>query len=134
MTTGLTGAAGNMNVINLARVRPAPHTLSTKLFGDENMRFLAFERVVSKKCLPALRGRRPTSHHVFGDRRLGNLEPQHQEFAMGSRRAPLRVFLAHPLDEITQAMIDLRAPCPLPGFPAPESFEAARCHRRMVSG
>ena len=43
---------------------------------------------------------------------------------MDSRRAPLRVFLAHPLDQITQAVIDLRAPCPLPGFPAPESFEA----------
>ena len=43
---------------------------------------------------------------------------------MDSRRAPLRVFLAHPLDEITQATIDLWAPCPLPGFPAPESSEA----------
>ena len=43
---------------------------------------------------------------------------------MDPGRAPLRVFLAHPLDEITQATIDLRAPCPLSGFPAPESFEA----------
>ena len=50
---------------------------------------------------------------------------------MGSRRAPLRVFLAHPLDEITQAMIDLRAPCPLPGFPAPESFEARAMRTRL---
>jgi len=38
--------------------------------------------------------------------------------------APLRVFLAHPLNEITQATIDLRAPCPISRFPAPEGFEA----------
>ena len=43
---------------------------------------------------------------------------------MDPGRAPLRVFLAHPLNEITQATIDLRAPCPLSRFPAPESFEA----------
>jgi hypothetical protein len=33
-------------------------------------------------------------------------------------------FLAHLSNEITQATIDLRAPCPLLGFPAPESFPA----------
>ncbi len=43
---------------------------------------------------------------------------------MDPGRAPLRVFLAHPSNEITQATIDLRAPCPLSGFPAPESFPA----------
>ena len=43
---------------------------------------------------------------------------------MDPGRAPLRVFLAYPSNEITQAMIDLGAPCPLAGFPAPESFEA----------
>src|SRR5437588_7485461 len=79
--------------------------------------------VVSKECLPALRRRRPTPHHVFGDRRLGDLKAKHQEFAMDPGCAPLRVFLAHPLNEITQATIDLRAPCTLSGFPAPESFE-----------
>src|SRR5205814_8572813 len=43
---------------------------------------------------------------------------------MNPGRAPQRVFLAHPLNEITQATIDLRAPCPLSRFPAPESFPA----------
>ena len=43
---------------------------------------------------------------------------------MDPGRAPLRVFLAHPLDEIAQATIDLWPPCPHSGFPAPESFEA----------
>src|SRR6266513_4504949 len=81
-------------------------------------------RVVSKKCLPALRRWPPAPHHVFGDRRLGHLKAKHQEFAMDPGRAPQRIFLAHPLDEITQATIDLRAPCPLAGFPAPESLPA----------
>jgi hypothetical protein len=43
---------------------------------------------------------------------------------MDPGRAPLLVFLADPLDEISQATIDLRPPCPLSGFPAPERFEA----------
>ena len=34
---------------------------------------------------------------------MGNLEPHDQELAMDPGRAPLRVFLAHPLNEITQA-------------------------------
>src|ERR1019366_7432215 len=80
--------------------------------------------VISKKCLPGLRRWVPNSHHVFRDRRLSDLKAKHQEFAMDPGRAPLRVFLAHSLNEITQPTIDLRAPCPISGFPAPESFEA----------
>ena len=38
--------------------------------------------VVSKKRPPGLRRRPPTPHQVFGDRRLGDFEPQHQQFAM----------------------------------------------------
>jgi len=79
--------------------------------------------MVLEKCLPRLRRRLPTSHHVFGDCRLGNFKPEHQEFAMNSGRAPQRVFLTHPLDGITQATIDLRPPCPISGFPAPVSPE-----------
>jgi hypothetical protein len=39
--------------------------------------------------------------------------------------APQRVFPTHPLDQITQATIDLRPPCPILGFPTPEHFEAS---------
>ena len=42
---------------------------------------------------------------------------------MDPGRTPLRVFLAHPLNEITQATIDPRAPCPFSEFPAPEGSE-----------
>jgi hypothetical protein len=57
------------------------------------------------------------------DRRLGHLKAKHQQFAMDPGRTPLRVFLAHPLDEITQPTIDFGPPCPISGFPSPESFE-----------
>ena len=44
---------------------------------------------------------------------------------MDPGRAPLRVFPAHPLDEITQPAIDLWPPCPISGFPTPERFKAS---------
>ena len=66
----------------------------------------------------------PPSHHVFRDRRLGDLKAKHQQFAMDPGCSPLRVFPAHPSDQVTQAPIDLRPPCPLSRFPAPERLEA----------
>src|SRR5262249_13217001 len=70
-------------------------------------------RVVAEECLPGLR-RRPTPHHVFRDRRLGDLKAEHQQLAVDPRCSPPRVFLAHPSDEIAQLAIDLWPPCPLP--------------------
>jgi hypothetical protein len=64
-------------------------------------------------------------HHVFRDRRLGDFAPEHQQFAMDPGRAPQPVFLAHPLDQITQAPINLRPPCAISGFLTPEHFEAS---------
>jgi hypothetical protein len=79
-------------------------------------------RVVAEECLPALR-RRPTPHHVFRDRRLGDLKAEHQQLAMDPRRSPLWVFIAHPSDEIAQLATDLWPPCPPPRFPTPERRE-----------
>src|SRR6266436_8736365 len=45
-------------------------------------------RVIAQECPPGLRWWSPMSHHVLGDRRLGNLEPKLQRFAMNSRSAP----------------------------------------------
>ena len=44
---------------------------------------------------------------------------------MDPGRAPQPVFLAHPLDEITQAPIDLGTPCPISRFPPPEHFKTS---------
>jgi hypothetical protein len=38
---------------------------------------------------------------------------------------PQWVFPAHPLDEISQAAIDLRPPCPILRLPTPEHFETS---------
>ena len=43
---------------------------------------------------------------------------------MDPGRAPLRIFLAHSLNEITQVTIDLRPPCPISRFPTPERCKA----------
>jgi hypothetical protein len=44
---------------------------------------------------------------------------------MDSGCAPQWIFPAHPLDQITQAPIDLRPPCPISRFPTPERFKAS---------
>ena len=80
--------------------------------------------VILQKRFPGLRRRLRRSHQVFRDSRLGNFEPEHQKLAMDPGCAPQWVFPAHSLDQITQATINLRPPCPMSGFPTPESFEA----------
>jgi len=79
-------------------------------------------RVVAEECLPTLR-RRSTLHHVFRDRRLGDVKAEHQQLAMDPRCSPLWVFPAHPSDKIAQLATDLWPSCPLPRFPAPERRE-----------
>src|SRR5262249_24744902 len=63
--------------------------------------------VISEKGLPRLRWRSAMAHHVFGNRGLGDLKAKHEEFAMDPRRTPQLVFIAYPLDEITQTAINL---------------------------
>ena len=67
--------------------------------------------------------RRPTPHHVFRHRRLGDLKAKHQQLAMDPRCSPFWVFLAHPSDEIAQLSTNLWPPCPPPRFPTPERRE-----------
>jgi hypothetical protein len=81
--------------------------------------------VILQKSLSSLRRRILTTHHVFRDRRLGDLEAKHQQLAMDPGCAPQPVFPAHLPDQITQVTIDLRPPCPISGFPTPEHFEAS---------
>ena len=81
--------------------------------------------VIFQKSLPSLRRRILTTHHVFRDRRLGDLEAKHQKLAMDPGCAPQRVFPAYPPDQITQATINVQPPCPISGFPTPEDFDAS---------
>jgi hypothetical protein len=57
--------------------------------------------------------------HVFGDRRLGNLEPELEQFTMDARGAPQWVLLAHPLDEFAQLTANSGPPWPTARFPTP---------------
>src|SRR5450759_2278252 len=81
--------------------------------------------MISQKRLPGLRQRLRSSRHIFRDRRLGHLKTKHQKLAVDPGSAPQWVFLAHPLDQITQATIDLRPPYPISRFPTPEGFETS---------
>src|SRR5262245_55670592 len=80
-------------------------------------------RLVAQKSLPPLRPRPATLRHVFRDGGLGDLEPQHQQFAVDPGRSPDRVFPAHLPNEVSQATIDSWAPCPPSRLPAPERPE-----------
>src|SRR5947209_15225078 len=61
----------------------------------------------------------PVPDHIFGDRRLGDLEPELEQFTMDARRAPQWVLLAHPLDEFAQLTANSGPSWPTPRFPAP---------------
>jgi hypothetical protein len=61
-----------------------------------------------------------TSHHVFRDCRLGDLESKHQEFTVDLGRAPQWIFPAHSADQITQASVNPRPPYLIARLPAPE--------------
>jgi len=51
--------------------------------------------MISQECLPGLPGRLAPTSHVFGDRGLRDVDPELQQFAMDTRRAPKRVRLSH---------------------------------------
>src|SRR5947209_19996121 len=67
----------------------------------------------------------PVPDHIFGDRRLGDLEPELEQFTMNARGAPQWVLLAHPLDEFAQLTANSGPPWPTARFPAPVSPKSA---------
>jgi len=56
---------------------------------------------------------------------LGDLDPEHQQFAVDSRRSPQEVLLAHPSDEVADLAVDPRAATTPAGCPAPIGPKAA---------
>src|SRR6516162_3316673 len=77
--------------------------------------------VIAQECPPGLRWWPSASDHVLGDRRLSDLEPKLQQFAMNSRSTPQRILLAHAPDEIAQLALDSWPSRPSSRFPAPVS-------------
>ena len=79
--------------------------------------------IVAEECLPGLRRRLLTSHHILGDSRLSDLEVELQQFAMDPRCSPQGIFFAHSSDEIAQFPVDLGPACTVSGLPAPVGSE-----------
>jgi hypothetical protein len=50
---------------------------------------------------------------------MGDLKPELEQFAVDARRAPKRIFDAHPPDQRAQLRFDLRTPSLWAGFPTP---------------
>src|SRR5215467_13864759 len=76
-------------------------------------------RMVAEKCPPSLGWRPSAPDHVFGDRRLGDLEPELEQFTMDAWSAPQWILRAHPSDELAQLTANCGPPLPTARFPAP---------------
>ena len=77
-----------------------------------------------KKRPPPLNRWPAALDHVFGDRRLSDLEPELDQFAMDARRSPDRIFHAHLLDQRTKVGVDPGPPSPGTGLPMPIAAKA----------
>src|SRR5882757_5027526 len=80
-------------------------------------------RVVTQEGPPSLAGRPPPFDHVLGDARLRDLKPEPEQFAVNARRAPKRVFDAHPQDQRAQLRVDLRSPSQWARLPTPVAMK-----------
>jgi len=81
--------------------------------------------MVAYECLPTLGGWPLLPGHVPRHRRLGDLDPEHLQFAVYPRRSPQWVLLAHLSDEVADLAVDLGAATTSAGFPAPIGPKAA---------
>src|ERR1700693_2386253 len=80
--------------------------------------------MIAKEGLPALQ--RPTlpRHHVFRNRRLGNLDAELEQLTMDPGRSPERVLKAHSSDQVTNLLIDPRSATERTRPPSPVSGES----------
>ena len=71
---------------------------------DEHVDGTDIRGVIAQEGFPALRWWPAPSDHVFGDRRLGDVEPELEKFTVNTRRSPKWVFRAHLGDKRAQLM------------------------------
>ena len=65
---------------------------------------------------------------------LRDFKPELEQFAVDARRAPKRIFDAHPPDQCAQLLVDLRSPSLGARPPTPGGATAGPCQRTSVSG
>ena len=73
-----------------------------RIYGSvvtRRLRAMGIRRVVMQEGSPSLAGWPPPFDHVLGNARLGDLKPELEQFAVNARRAPKRIFDAHPPDQ-----------------------------------
>src|SRR5712671_3702503 len=90
-------------------------------------------RVVMQEGPPSLAGRPPSFDHVLGDARLCDFKPELEQFAVDARRAPKRIFDAHPPNQYAQLRVDLRSPSLWARLPTPVAAKAGSVptHERL---
>src|SRR5437870_4495559 len=87
--------------------------------NDEQVHGGDVRRVVTQEGAPSLGWRSTSLDHVLRDARLSDLEAELEQLAMNARRAPQRIFHAHPPDQCAQIRIDHWSVSERTGFPAP---------------
>src|ERR1700704_4056559 len=91
-------------------------------------------RVISKKRLPSLGWRTPSSRHVLGNGGLPDIDAELEQFAMNPRCTPKRVLNTHVSNELTNLQRSLWSATARSRFPPPTGSESGRCQRITVSG
>src|SRR5258707_8793014 len=98
--------------------------VETDSWNSEQVHGGNVRRVVAQEGSPSLAGWPPSFDHVLGDARLRELKPELEQFAVDARRAPKRIFDAHPPDQCAQLRVDLRSPSLGARLPTPVAAKA----------
>jgi hypothetical protein len=100
---------------------------------DEQVHSGNFRGVVAQKRPPSLAWWAASLDHVLGNGGLSDFKPELEQFAMDARRAPERIFHAHPPDQRTEVRLDFRPPSPRTGLPTPVIAKASPMptHQRL---
>src|SRR5580692_8584188 len=98
--------------------------VETDSWNNEQVHGGNVRRVVTQEGSPSLAGRPPSFDHVLGDARLRDFKPELEQFAVDARRAPKRIFDAHPPDQYAQLRVDLRSPSQWARLPTPVAAKA----------
>src|ERR1700686_2606245 len=107
--------------------------VETDSWNNEQVHGGNVRRVVMQEGPPSLAERPPPFDHVLGDARLRDFKPELEQFAVDARRAPKRIFDAHPPDQRAQLRFDLRSPSLWARLPTPVAAKAdpVPTHQRL---
>src|SRR6202051_2868835 len=107
--------------------------VETESWNNEQVHGGNVRRVVTQEGPPSLAGRPPPFDHVLGDAGLRDLKPELEQFAVDARRAPKRIFDAHPPDQRAQLRVDPRSPSQWERLPTPVAAKAGPVptHKRL---